>query len=57
MYRDKGKDIPYSVTSLIGTPILEWYVVGVAPRMDYHKEMCLREIGLSAQNMIPMFIQ
>ena len=44
-------DVPSSVTYLNQTPIFEWYVVGVAPRIDI-KKMCLKEIGLHTQNMI-----
>ena len=49
---------PCSVSFLVRTPIIEWHVVlsgmwfGVAPRTNNKNDMCLKEIGLQAKNMI-----
>ena len=46
-------DIPDSNTTIIWTPIFEWYVVRCGFKNRYQKGiMCLKEIGLRAQNMI-----
>jgi len=37
---------------LIRTPIFEWFVVWRGSINGCQKEMCLKEIGLCAQNMI-----
>ena len=46
-------DIPDSNTTIIWTRIFEWYVVRCGSKNGYQKGiMCLKEIGLRAQNMI-----
>ena len=46
-------DIPNSVTCLTRTPIFRWYVVRCGPKNVYQKIiMCLKELGLQAQNMV-----
>ena len=42
-------DNPYSVTFLIRTPVIEWYVVWCGTKNGYQKGMCLKEVGLHAQ--------
>ena len=45
-------DVPNLITYLTCTPIFEWYVVWCGYKNEYKKDMCLKEIGLHAQNMI-----
>ena len=52
IYLKPKVDNPYSVTCLIRTLIFELYVVWCASKNGYQKDMCLKEIGLHAQNMI-----
>ena len=47
---------PYSVTFLIRTPILKWYVVCCGSKNIYQKDMCLKEIGLHAQNITTILV-
>lgn len=44
--------IPY----LDRTPAFEWYVVRHVSKNGCHKDMCLREIALCAQNMVSVLI-
>ena len=44
--------VPNLITYLTCTPIFEWYVVWCGYKNEYQKDMCLKEIGLYAQNMI-----
>ena len=45
--------MPNSITYLHQTPIFEWYVARCGPKNGYQKDiMCLKEIGLRAQNML-----
>ena len=37
---------------LIETAIFEWCVVGCGSKNGYQKNMCLKEIGLHAQNLL-----
>ena len=48
-------DLPNLVTYLDWTPIFEWYVVICDSKNRYETDMCLKEIGLRAQNMITIF--
>ena len=41
-----------SITNLMGRMYFEWYVVGCGSKNGYQKDVCLKEIGLRAQNMI-----
>ena len=51
----QGKvDNPYLVTFLIMTPIFGWYVFWYGSKNGYQKDMCMKEIGLSVQNMITL---
>ena len=45
-------NMPYSVTSLIGTTMFEWCVVRCGSENAYQKHMYSNEIGLCAQNMM-----
>ena len=45
-------DIPNSITYFDWTPLFEWYVVRCSSKNGDQKDMCLKEIGLHAQNMI-----
>ena len=45
-------DVPNSVSDLNQTPTVEWYVVRCGSLERYQKDMCLKETGLHAQNMI-----
>ena len=45
-------DEPNLITYLNWTPIFEWCVVRCGSKNGYQKDMCLKEIGLHAQNMI-----
>ena len=45
-------DVPNLITYLTCTPIFEWYLVWCGYKNEYKKDMCLKEIGLHAQNMI-----
>ena len=47
--------MPNLITYLTCTPIFEWYVVWCGYKNEYKKDMCLKEIGLHAQNMITKF--
>lgn len=47
----KGSN-PHLVNFLIMTHVLEWHVVICASKRIYHKDMCLKEIGLCAQIVI-----
>ena len=44
-------DVPNTVTYLNQIPIFEWYVVRCGFQNGCHKYMCLKEIGLFAQNV------
>ena len=44
--------MPNSNIGIIWTPIFEWYVVRCGPKNGYHKDMYLKEIGLSAQILL-----
>ena len=44
-------DDPYLVTFLNERPIFEWCVVSCGSKNEHQKEMCLKEIGLCAQNV------
>ena len=46
--------MPNLVTALNWTPIFEWYVIRCGFKNGYQKDMYLIEIGLRAQNMIPI---
>ena len=43
-------DNPYSDTFLIRTPVFEGYVVWCGSKNRDQKGMCLKEVGLNAQN-------
>ena len=43
---------PNSVIYLNGTPIFEWWVVRCRIKNEHQKDMCLKEIGLQAQNVL-----
>ena len=45
-------DVPNLVTYLYQTPIFEWYVVRCGSKNRYQNDLCLKEIGLHAQNMV-----
>ena len=45
-------DVPDSVIYLSETSIFEWYMVRCDSKNKYQKSVCLKEIGLHAQNMI-----
>ena len=45
-------NMPKSNTTLIWTPMFEWYVVWCGSKNWHPKEICLNEIGLRAQNML-----
>ena len=45
-------DVPNLVTYLNCTPIIERYMVGCGSKNTYQKDMCLKEIQLSAKTMI-----
>ena len=44
--------MPKSVTCSHRAPIFEWYLVRCCSKNGYIKDVCLKEIGLHAQNMI-----
>ena len=44
--------MPYLVTYLYRTPILEWYVISCGSKNGHQKDMCLKYIQLHAQNVI-----
>ena len=44
--------VPTSNTTIIWTPIVEWYVVRCVSKNGQQKERCVNEIGLHAQNML-----
>ena len=39
-------------TNIILTLIFEWYVIKCGSKNGHQKDTCLKEIGLSAQNML-----
>ena len=45
-------DAPKLIIYLLCTPVFEWYVVWCGYKNKYEKDICLKEIGLHAQNMI-----
>ena len=45
-------DVPKSKTTIIWTPIFEWYVVRCGSKNRHPIHMCLKEIGPCAQNML-----
>ena len=45
-------DVPNSVAELNQTSISGWYLVRCSSKNGYQKDMCLKGIGLCAQNMI-----
>ena len=45
-------DVPNSVVYLNQTSIFEWYMVWCGFKNGYQNDMCLKEIGIHAQNMI-----
>ena len=49
--------MPYWPAYLNWTPMFEWYVVGCGSKNGHHKDMCLEEIRLRAQNMIIILAQ
>ena len=44
--------MPMSITYFYRTLVFEWYVIWRGLKNKYKKDMCLKEIGLCAQNMI-----
>ena len=44
-------DVPISNIATIWTPIFEWYAVRCESKNRHQKDMCLKRIGLRAQNM------
>ena len=44
--------LPKSNTIIIWTPIVEWYVVRCGSKNWCQKDMCLKEIGLRAQDIL-----
>ena len=46
------RDVPDSIISLYHIPILEWLGNKCGSWNGYQKGMCLKEIGLHAQNML-----
>jgi hypothetical protein len=44
--------MPNSVPYFYWTLVFEWYVVRCGSKNKYQKNMCLKEIGLRAQNML-----
>ena len=46
--------MPILVTDLNWTPIFEWCVVKCGSKNGFQKDMCLKEIELRAQNMLPV---
>ena len=45
-------DVPNSNTTIIQTPILDWYVVKCGSKNRHQKDMCSKYIGSLAQNML-----
>jgi hypothetical protein len=55
LHKCVGKvDMRNLITFRIHTPVFEWCVIRCGSRIEYQKDMCLRErdIGLHVQNMI-----
>ena len=51
-FMDNSKvDVPNSITYFNKTPIFKWYVVRCSSKINYQKDTCLKDIGLSAQNI------
>ena len=45
-------DVPKSNIAIIRAPIVEWYVIRYEPKIGHQKDMCSKQIGLCAQNML-----
>ena len=41
-----------NIIAIICPPIVEWYVVKFESKNGHHKDVCLQDIGLRAQNML-----